>query len=249
MPPVGFVVADCQTAPDGTKEPSQKWNKLSSGEFFATVGCTLEFGRLVASMIASLRGTIAYVHPPAKRGNFLVIEVGGVGYEVAVSAKHGSQIKTGQTVLLHTYLVVRENAQELFGFSQREELEMFSRLLEAKGLGPKTALHVMDLATPEQLRQAVATADPDYLVRTAKLTPRIAGIIVAGLRGKLEAAGSATTAGDDGVAEARDALAALGFSPAAVDAALRQAAPKGSTSGELIRAALKVLGRLPPRSL
>lgn len=76
-------------------------------------------------MIASLRGTVTYVHPPAKRGNFLEIEVNGIGYRVEISTKMVGRIKVGQALTVHTYLEVCEDAQELFGFLTRDELQMF----------------------------------------------------------------------------------------------------------------------------
>ncbi|MDD5110588.1 MAG: Holliday junction branch migration protein RuvA [Patescibacteria group bacterium] len=195
-------------------------------------------------MIASLRGTVAYVHPLAKRGNFFEIEVNGIGYRVEISAKMVSQVKVGQSLTVHTYLEVREDAQELFGFLTRDELQMFHLLLSVQRVGPRSALHVLDLVSPQELRQAVAAGSPERLVEGSGVGQRMAEIIVAGLRGKIEElAGGSSVSGEGNDTEARDALIALGFPASEAQATIAKVKQNGMKSEEIIRAALKVLGQ------
>ena len=196
-------------------------------------------------MIATLRGTVTYVHPPLKRGNHLVVEVGAVGYRVEVTGTFVRQAKVGAQLQLYTHLEVREDAQELFGFSSRDELQMFELLITVQRVGPRSALHVMEVVTPLQLRQAVAGGRPEYLVEHAGVSQRLAETLVAGLRGKLEelAAGSGAAHGArGGHAEASEALQALGFSAQDVQRALVQIPLDDDSSEAVIRAALKLLG-------
>jgi len=195
-------------------------------------------------MIASLRGIVTYVHPPAKRGNFFELEVNGIGYRIEATAKFISQVKVGQTCTVHTYLEVREDAQELFGFPTRDELQMFRLLLSVQRVGPRSALHVLDLVSPQELRQAVADSSPEQLVKVAGVGKRMAEIIVAGLRGKIEEMASGMAAFGGSASEARDALAALGFPLAEAQTAITNIQQPGMNSEEIIRAALKALGKL-----
>lgn len=194
-------------------------------------------------MIATLRGQVTALSPISKRGNFLVVEVSGVGYRVAVTSKLRGRLNVGETVALHTHLEVREDAHELLGFLEREELEMFELLLQVQRVGTRIALHVLDLATPRQIRQAVATADPGYLVRTASVGERMAEAIVAGLRGKVGDVPGLAKADPSDLTEAKDALVTLGFPEPAAAAALQQVRQDGMPSEEAVRAALKVLGK------
>ena len=193
-------------------------------------------------MIATLRGQITLLSPISKRGNFFVIEVGGVGYRVEVTSRLRGQLSLGQALTLYTHLEVREDAHELFGFLEREEQEMFALLLQVPRVGTRIALHVLDLATPQQIRQAVVGADPQYLVRKANVGERTAAVIVSGLRGKINEPARADSRPSSDLAEAKEALVALGFDPTEAERALRRVYQDGISNEEAVRAALKVLG-------
>lgn len=197
-------------------------------------------------MIASLRGKVSYILPPAKRGNFVVIDVVGVGYQVGVPGRVAAGLKAGQELLLYTHLEVREDSHELFGFSTREELQFFQLLLSVQRVGTRMAIHLLDVATIDEIRQAVAANAPGRLAGKPGIGERIAELLIAGLRGKLmKTAGSVVSADAAVVEESRQALLALGFPPAEAERALARVNPQGKTSETIIRAALKELGAAP----
>src|SRR5262245_27582686 len=101
-------------------------------------------------MISSLSGMVRY-----KDLHFLVVEVGGVGYRVAVPTEVALEAVPSEPVFLWTYLAVRENALDIYGFPERESLEVFELLITISGIGPKTALGILNVASPTTLRQAV----------------------------------------------------------------------------------------------
>ena len=158
-------------------------------------------------MIARVSGKVVEVRPMR-----VVIDVGGVGYAVSVTARSG--FKVSESVTLHTYLAVRENAMDLYGFSDERELMMFEELIKIPKIGPKTALGVLSQADLETLTKAVETDDPSYLTKLSGIGKKSAEKIVAGLKDVLgdrvlpTAAG--VSSGHDG--DVIDALIALGYS-------------------------------------
>ncbi|CAN5144082.1 hypothetical protein BH11PAT3_BH11PAT3_0760 [soil metagenome] len=113
-------------------------------------------------MIGTLKGTIQH-----KDLTSLIVDVGGVGYKVSVTAESIVDALPGEPVFLWTYLAVRETALDLYGFNDREALNIFELLITISGIGPKTALGIMNVATPSMLRQAVAEDDTSYLTRVS----------------------------------------------------------------------------------
>src|SRR3989344_1201609 len=108
-------------------------------------------------MIASLSGTIRH-----KGLHHLVVDISGIGYKVFVTTDTALDRNSGDSVFLWTHLDVRETALDLFGFPEREELETFELLITISGIGPKTALGILNVASPSMLRQAVASEDTSY---------------------------------------------------------------------------------------
>ena len=192
-------------------------------------------------MISSLRGTVLAVS-----GGRLLIEVGGVGYAVAVTPRHALALRDGQEALVHTALVVREDELSLCGFATREELEVFELLREVTGVGPKSALGVLAQLAPAQIAAAVAAEDDAAFRRVSGIGPKTAKLIVVTLSGKLDrfadvptAAGRAEPRG-----QARHALVSLGFperqAQQAVDDVLGE--EPGLEVGVVVRRALALLG-------
>src|SRR3990167_7147297 len=103
-------------------------------------------------MIAYLEGTVQSVNEQT-----LIVVVAGVGYQVFVTPTTLAAAATGSPVVLHTHQYVREDALELYGFERPEELKTFEMLIGVTGIGPKTALGILSLTTPEQLRVAVVS--------------------------------------------------------------------------------------------
>lgn len=114
----------------------------------------------------------------------VVIQVGGIGYLVAVH--NSGEYILDSTVHIHTYLAVRENALDLYGFTTKAELTMFEQLIKLQKIGPKTAIQILSQASVETLRKAVQTNDPIYLSKMSGIGKKSAEKIVTGLKDILE---------------------------------------------------------------
>ncbi|OYX55256.1 MAG: Holliday junction branch migration protein RuvA [Micrococcales bacterium 32-70-13] len=201
-------------------------------------------------MIASLRGTLI-----ALAGSRVVIDVAGVGYAVALTERHGRELRVGDTVRLHTALVVREDDMSLFGFADEVELGLFELLRTVSGVGPKSALGVLGEMTPDAIARAIAADDDAPFRAVSGIGPKTAKLIVVTLAGKLAApagaAPGADRAGDPApsvvTASLVAALTGLGWPErTALEAATQvvEADPDAATTGlpVLLRRALGLLG-------
>ncbi|MDZ4284431.1 MAG: Holliday junction branch migration protein RuvA, partial [Patescibacteria group bacterium] len=157
------------------------------------------------------------------------------------SAGHGAA--RGE-VSLWTHLVVRDDALELFGFRERDELSLFERLISVSGIGPKSALAILDLAPVETLRSAIARGDTSYLTKVSGIGKKTAQKIVLELRDSLASAREADSAGED-YGDVIDALTTLGYSAREAREALKKMPPSTADTSERIKAALKTLGSSP----
>ncbi|MBP9711243.1 MAG: Holliday junction branch migration protein RuvA [Candidatus Pacebacteria bacterium] len=190
-------------------------------------------------MIGKLRGEFIGLTPDGAA----LIEVGGVGYAVHVSASTVGELQRAQkdaSLLIHTS--VREDALDLYGFVTEEELVFFKQLLGVSGIGPKSALGVMNVADATSLRRSIAQGDTSALTRVYGIGKKSAERIVVELRDKL--AKEAGTGGESsGDAEVVDALMALGYRADEVRKTLKDMLAKdGASVTERIAAALKYLG-------
>ena len=158
-------------------------------------------------MIARLTGEIIDV-----RFTHIILQVGGIGYLVAVT--NGSAYTLGSHVSLHTYLAVRENALDLYGFETKDEHAMFEELIKLPKIGPKTAMQILSQADIETLKKAVHMDDPTYLSKMSGIGKKSAEKIVAGLKdvlGEEMLLGKFSDAHESD-ADVVDALLALGYS-------------------------------------
>ena len=193
-------------------------------------------------MIASLRGRLAEVLPDGA-----VLEVGGIGYRVFLTPKAVASLPRDGEVLVHTVTYVREDTLALYGFVTTDERGAFEQLLGATGVGPKLALAVLSVHSPDALRRAVNAGDADALTLVPGVGRKGAARLVLELKGKLgdgEPELPVEAAGRPAYAEVREALGALGYGPAEVRAAL---AVLPADAGErpieeLLRLALRGLG-------
>ena len=194
-------------------------------------------------MIGFLNGILAHKEPP-----FLVIDVGGVGYEVEAPMSTFYQLPpVGQSVRLLTHLVVREDAQLLYGFGTADERTLFRSLLKVSGIGPRIALAILSGSTVEAFAACVQAGDVAALTRIPGVGRKIAERLIVEMRDRLAAqvaAGHAAVAASPvGVAaEAFSALVALGYRPAEATRLLKNADPSGTTE-DLIRGALQGAAR------
>ena len=127
-------------------------------------------------MIASLRGTVLHIQQPS----FLVVEVGGVGFKVSVPASVFDDLDgVGRNVFLHTYLMVREDALNLYGFSTQEQRALLELLLTVQGVGPRVALSILSALSPRDLIGAIAARDQGSLTRAPGVGARLAARTIA----------------------------------------------------------------------
>lgn len=197
-------------------------------------------------MIALLDGRLAEILPDGA-----VLEVGGVGYRVHLPVSAIALLpERGRSVRVHTHLVVREDAMTLYGFPTIEQRDLFSVLLGVNGIGPKAAVTILGVHTPEVFRKAVAGEDVDALTMIPGVGKKTAQRMIIELKEKLTALGlegvpgGAPAEARQVATEARQALGALGYTPAEAKDALSQIAIDADTTLQTaIRAALAVLAR------
>lgn len=134
-------------------------------------------------MISSLRGTVL-----SASGGTAVIEVGGVGMSVQLTPDHVLSLRVGDEAFVHTSLIVREDALQLFGFADLEQLQVFELLTGVSGVGPKSAIGVLSVLGPDQIADAVAADDDAPFRKVSGIGPKTAKLIVVSLTGKLAAA-------------------------------------------------------------
>lgn len=125
-------------------------------------------------MIAHVKGTVA-----EKFNNALIVDVQGVGYEVSVSQGDYDNILLDKEVKLYTYHHIREQSQELFGFSTLAAKKLFELLITVQGVGPKAALAILSLGSAEHVRNAIANGDSDYIKQAVGVGKKTAeGVVV-----------------------------------------------------------------------
>ena len=187
-------------------------------------------------MIGHLSGTLSAKNPP-----HIMVEVGGVGYELDVPMSTFYALPaTGGTVSLFTHLVVREDAHNLYGFASAEERSVFRQLIKVSGIGPRTALAVLSGMSVADLAQAIALQDAGRLIRIPGIGRKTAERLLLELKGKLADAVGEPVAQRG--ADVVNALVALGYSEKEALVAVKGLAPDMPLA-EAIRAALKALVR------
>jgi Holliday junction DNA helicase RuvA len=187
-------------------------------------------------MIALVAGEVA-----VRRADHVVISCGGVGYRLAVSAETLRHVpRVGEEAMLHTHLVVRDDALALYGFATEEERDLFLLLIGVQSVGPKMALAVLSGGSPRDLLSAVAAGDVARLQAVPGIGKRTAERIVVELREKVGVVVDdpiVVTRTDDPRSLAREGLVGLGFSPQEAESLLASA-PAGSAE-DLIAHALR----------
>lgn len=200
-------------------------------------------------MFYSITGKIVYVDTQS-----VAIETGGIAFRCSTTLTTLKRIgEKGNTATLYTYLNVREDALDLFGFADEQELECFKLLIGVSGVGPKAALAILSELTPDKLALCLATGDSKAITRAQGVGPKLAQRVVLELKDKLakglelsavtpeiEAAGIAAAEGS--AAEAVSALTMLGYSQSEAAAAVAKLDASLSVE-DMIRQALKTLAR------
>ena len=197
-------------------------------------------------MFYYVSGTVAHVEP-----YLAVIDCGGVGYACRTTSYTLAQVKKGDKAKLFTYLNVKEDAMDLYGFATAEELKLFQQLISVSGVGPKAALAILSTRSPADLALAIITGDEKALTAAAGVGKKIAQRVILELKDKL-AKGQTITAGGETVAgpavtiipqnkasEAAAALAVLGYSQTEINVALKGIDLENQPLEQIIRLALK----------
>ncbi len=194
-------------------------------------------------MIYSVKGTLIHLE-----SGFAVVECAGIGYKVNTTTTTQKELKLNSTVTLFTYMHVREDAMELFGFYSKGELSTFKMLISISGVGPKVALAILSELSSEQIAMCVSSSDYKTLTRASGVGPKLAQRIVLELKDKVK---GISVEGTDGVvskgsviqdtgniSKAVSALAVLGYSAADVTPILSKLDPS-LTVEQMISATLK----------
>lgn len=195
-------------------------------------------------MFYYVSGTVAHI------GAYLaVIDCGGVGYACRTTNTSLSALKMGEKGKLYTYLSVREDAMELFGFATTEELNLFQLLLSVSGVGPKAALSILSASTPANLALSIITGDEKALTCAPGIGKKIAQRVILELKDKLakgQTFGGETYGGtgvtvipENKLSEASAALAVLGYSQSEINMVLKGIDLDSQSLEEIIRQALR----------
>jgi holliday junction DNA helicase RuvA len=191
-------------------------------------------------MLAFIRGSIIH-----KNNNSIIIETNDLGYRIFVADRIIAQAKTGHELELYLHHHIKEDSHDLYGFENTDELELFEQLISISGIGPKTALSALNLASALQIRQAIARGDASLLKQVSGIGPKTAERIVVELKDKFRtmkiSAGDDQNANEDG--EVIEALVGLGYTVMQARVAVNQLPSTVKGVQERIKAALRTVGK------
>jgi Holliday junction DNA helicase RuvA len=197
-------------------------------------------------MIGRLRGELVYKRPPQ-----LMLDVGGVGYELDAPMSTFYELPAvGIVVSLFTHLAVREDAQVLYGFAREEERGLFRGLLKVTGVGPRMALAILSGMDARRFAQCIEQEDENALIRVPGIGRKTAQRLIIEMQDRLDGLGTGLTAGSgtgpgpgtgvgSALTDAISALVALGYKPVDANRMARAADDGAKTSEEIIRGALR----------
>ena len=197
-------------------------------------------------MIGYLRGKVTYL-----MADYAFLEVQGVGYRLFISETTRRELRLNEEAQLFTYLSVREDALQLYGFATQREYDTFLLLISVSGIGPKVALGILSHITLDGLCRAIQNKQTTILTKLPGIGKKSAERLVLELKDKVSFTGedeedlvlvSEDEVADDKIAEAQAALISLGYTQAEIAPALKKAA-KGKDTAEIIKLALKLLSK------
>lgn len=191
-------------------------------------------------MIGRLNGKLIEKNPTD-----LLIECGGVGYEVKISLNTFTSLSDNESICIYTKLIVREDAQILYGFNSKEEREMFNQLISVSGIGPNTAMIMLSSLTPTEIAHAIQSENVTLIQSVKGIGAKTAQRVIVDLKGKsmiVESSVENITEKSNTIHfDALSALVSLGFDKRAAEKALNKANIENATLESLIKEALKVL--------
>ena len=189
-------------------------------------------------MISTLKGMVS-----GKDQKSLIVEVGGVGLRIFGTGDTLAKTKKGSAISLFTHLVVREDALTLYGFTDKETLEFFELLIGISGIGPKTAVAILNVASPETIRKAVASGDTSYLTKVSGIGRKNAEKIVLELKDKLSKDDGFDSLNLGEESDVVETLKTLGYKPNEIREALKNVPKETAGTSQRVKEALKILGK------
>lgn len=187
-------------------------------------------------MLGHLEGKVHSIH-----AGYAILSLGGVGYKVFATRETIAGMKRESVASVWTHLAVRESILDLYGFRTEEELYLFEQLLTVSGIGPKSALAILDIASTETLRSAISAGKAEYLTKVSGIGKKTAEKIVLELRDKVGASAEGRAASLKGDEEALEAMRALGYSQSEAREALRKVPNDIEKSSDRLREALRIV--------
>jgi Holliday junction DNA helicase RuvA len=188
-------------------------------------------------MISQVTGQVIH-----KTDKYIIVETNGIGYKIFATTELLSLAKMEEKLKAWTYLAVRENALDLYGFSNKEELDFFELLNTISGVGPKTAIGILNVATVGSLRKAISTGETAHLTKVSGIGKKMADKIVLELKGKLGSYEEVALGLKEEI-DALEALKSLGYSHKESREALQEIDKNITTTSGRVKAALKHLGK------
>lgn len=197
-------------------------------------------------MFNYINGKVAELEP-----SLAVIECSGIGFEVNTSAYTVAQLQKGENARLYTYMYIREDCMDLYGFATKSEKHCFELLIGVSGVGPKAAIAILSVDAPERLIMNIISGNEKALTAAPGIGKKIAQRIILELKDKLAketgelsfadtpAFSPAPVGGDTRLSDATAALMVLGYGSAEVNAALKKIDARDMTTEQLVRAALR----------
>ncbi len=187
-------------------------------------------------MIARLSGKVI-----ERQDSALIVEIQGIGYQIAVLPELREKVREGDEVVLHTYHHLTENEEALYGFATKDYLQFFKLLLTVPSVGPRTAMNILEVAPPAILQQAVAEADIMLLTKVSGVGKKTAGRILVELREKITAPRTKHAPGSL-QHETIEALVSIGYKPAQARAVVAKLPKEVKTVEEAVKAVLQKQG-------
>lgn len=191
-------------------------------------------------MITHLNGKLIEKNP-----TYLIIECGGIGYEVKISLNTFSSIGSDEAILIYTQFIVREDAQLLYGFATKEERDMFNHLISVSGIGPNTGMIMLSSLATEEIAHAIQTEDVRTIQSIKGIGAKTAQRVIIDLKDKMLkmnfSVGNIFAGNNTNRFDALTALVSLGFDKKAADKALEKVSTGEESVEKLIKDALKIL--------
>ena len=190
-------------------------------------------------MISYLKGKVI-----TKNSKTIILLVNGIGYKIFLGENFLSKIQQNDELEIFTYLFWREDKINLYGFGENSQLDFFEKLISVSGVGPRSALHLLDIVGIKQIQQAIFGNKADILTQAKGLGKKTAQRIILELKNKLPNVDEISAIPDiPENAEAVSALINLGYSPSAAREIISQLPPEIKSVGDKVKAALKIIGK------